>query len=692
MAKPIEVFISYAPEDHTFLRALERHLAQLQRDGLIETWHQHKIGLGGDWRGTVGARIEAARIILLLVSADFIASDDCFNVQVTRAMEKHAAGTATVIPVLLRPCDWQTAPFASLLPDGTRPVSQWTDCAEAFTTVARAIRALVEGREVAAAPRARPSPPPGLRTDDRAALVKSIVPFIDRQRAGLVGVTLLAIAVVVAVVPWYGWILIAVVVLALVFARSRAAGAQGWAKFSPYAWMLMLIVPVPVAAIIAVLAKGTVAPRPPLLGVGSATGRNGSVTTRAGGDGGGGDGDGGHGEGAVRDDKSNRGSRVVDVAAGGRFTCARKQDGTVWCWGGNDHGALGVGESGRALLGSGVPLQVEDDTGGGTLQRVVALASGYQHACAVTIEGSVWCWGSNVEGELGNGSSTDSSLPVRVFFPGGIGFLGAASVACGEHASCAIMRNGALYCWGSGTLGAGGAGRSSTPVGVPLAEVRQVAIGASGTICARDMAMGDLYCWGDNSHGEVGNVDPSTSTLVVTPLKVRSSVTEVRLGYDHTCAVDTGAVFCWGADVASALGVAPTGTCPGGVPCSPVPARAPGPVGGGGWPSKVIGLGAGQEFTCALTEDGAVYCWGAGSRGSLGNGSMSDSMQAVRVLGAGDAGTLVARQISVGCEGTHACALQADGTVACWGDNTFGQLGDGTMQNTRSAPVLVPPF
>ena len=110
----VDVFISYSHDDESLLKELVKHLALLQREGAIRTWHDREITAGEDWRGQLDDRLEEADLILLLVSASFIASDYCWDVETTRALDRHARGETRVVPILVRPCEWQTAPFAEI--------------------------------------------------------------------------------------------------------------------------------------------------------------------------------------------------------------------------------------------------------------------------------------------------------------------------------------------------------------------------------------------------------------------------------------------------------------------------------------------------------------------------------------------------------------------------------------------------
>ena len=142
---PLEVFYSYAHEDKDLRDELEKHLKLLQRNGLIANWHDRRIGVGAEWRDEIDAHVRSASIILLLISADFVASDYCYGVEMKLALERHARHDAIVIPVILRPVDWSTAPFARLqaLPRDGKPITTWSNRDEALVDVARGIREIV---------------------------------------------------------------------------------------------------------------------------------------------------------------------------------------------------------------------------------------------------------------------------------------------------------------------------------------------------------------------------------------------------------------------------------------------------------------------------------------------------------------------------------------------------------------------
>jgi internalin A len=142
----LSLFYSYSHKDEVLRGEIETHLKLLQRQGLISTWHDRKIAAGAEWAGQIDRNLEAADIILLLVSADFIASDYCYDLEMKRALERHEQGSARVIPVILRDVDWQSAPFGKLqaLPKNGTPVTLWSAKDSAWKDVAVGIRKAVE--------------------------------------------------------------------------------------------------------------------------------------------------------------------------------------------------------------------------------------------------------------------------------------------------------------------------------------------------------------------------------------------------------------------------------------------------------------------------------------------------------------------------------------------------------------------
>jgi len=146
LPQPVEVFISYSHKDDPLRQNLETHLSLLQRQGIIAAWHDRRITAGREWADAIDNHLDRAAVILLLVSADFLASHYCYDREMTRALERHDAGEARVIPVILRPVDWHEAPFARLqaLPKDGKPITKWSSRDEGYQSVAVGIRKAVE--------------------------------------------------------------------------------------------------------------------------------------------------------------------------------------------------------------------------------------------------------------------------------------------------------------------------------------------------------------------------------------------------------------------------------------------------------------------------------------------------------------------------------------------------------------------
>ena len=186
------VFMSYSHTDEQLRDELEKHLAGLRRQGVITTWHDRRIGPGEELHGQISAQLDAADIILLLISADFLDSDYCYDVEMTRAMERHEQGTARVIPVILRPCDWHGAPFGKLMavPTDGKPVVKQATLDDGFLEVVRAIRQAAESLSGVIAPPRTAHPvtsavapaPPGPRSSNLRVKKE----FTDRERHAFV--------------------------------------------------------------------------------------------------------------------------------------------------------------------------------------------------------------------------------------------------------------------------------------------------------------------------------------------------------------------------------------------------------------------------------------------------------------------------------------------------------------------------
>ncbi|MBP5974572.1 toll/interleukin-1 receptor domain-containing protein [Brasilonema sp. CT11] len=146
MSNPVKVFFSYSHKDEVLRDELATHLSIMKRQQVIEAWHDREISAGGEWANAIDDNLNAADIILLLVSANFLDSDYCYDIEMQRAMERHEAREARVIPIILKPVDWRNAPFAKLqaLPKNAKAVTTWQDKDEAFLNIAQEIRRVVE--------------------------------------------------------------------------------------------------------------------------------------------------------------------------------------------------------------------------------------------------------------------------------------------------------------------------------------------------------------------------------------------------------------------------------------------------------------------------------------------------------------------------------------------------------------------
>lgn len=186
------LFFSYSHADEALRDQLEKQLAMLKRQGVITTWHDRRIGAGQELDSSISEHVERDDIILLLVSPDFLASDYCYDREMLRAMGRHEAGDAIVIPVILRACDWHGTPFGKLMavPTDGKPITQWPDRDQAMLEVAKAVRAAVDRLQTPRSPiPASPAPIPATsresrmsRPPPRSSNLRLAKQFTDRDR------------------------------------------------------------------------------------------------------------------------------------------------------------------------------------------------------------------------------------------------------------------------------------------------------------------------------------------------------------------------------------------------------------------------------------------------------------------------------------------------------------------------------
>ena len=360
--------------------------------------------------------------------------------------------------------------------------------------------------------------------------------------------------------------------------------------------------------------------------------------------------------------------QVTQLTAGSSHTCALISNGTVRCWGSSSDGELGNGvpvDAGAPAQSS--PVQVVN------LGFVTQIAAGGLHTCAVLGDGTIRCWGENIRGELGNGSNVDSSTSVQ---PTAV--TGATQVTAGLFHTCALINDGTVRCWGKnsdGQLGDGTSTDRSTAVAVSgVSGATQISAGDDFT-CAR-INDGTVRCWGLNADGQLGDGNRDTNSLTPVAVSGLSGVRKVAAGSSHTCAIVVAGnpgVKCWGINHRGELG---HGSISGDV-TTPIEVALLYP----GGPASVVDLAAGGDHTCALVSDATVRCWGLNDSGELGDGSTASAAAPVLTGGLANA-----TQVTTGT--THSCKLINDGTVACWGGNSQGQVGDGTTTG-RGTPVNV---
>jgi alpha-tubulin suppressor-like RCC1 family protein len=343
---------------------------------------------------------------------------------------------------------------------------------------------------------------------------------------------------------------------------------------------------------------------------------------------------------------------VSSVATGSEFTCAVTTAGTVKCWGDNRQGQLGDGTTTSRRR----PVSVVGLSGFG---RVVEVAAGRAHVCALTLVGQVICWGA-VPGNATGRTTAAPGRPVPV-----IGLNDVTSIRAGSLHTCALTATGAVKCWGynhNGQLGDQTPLDSfTTPVQVYGLEkgVSAISLGADFS-CALTTA-GAVKCWGDNDSHQLGR-DASGSARW-RPGQVgglTSGVSAVSAGAYHACALVAGSAKCWGDNFSGELGDGTT-------------IQRTTPVDVVGLTGTVDAISAGTVRTCAITADGPARCWGDNQYGGLGTGETHSSLVPAQVYG--PLSNVVQLTGSFG----HTCAIQRPGPLTCWGLNEVGQIGDGTF-------------
>ena len=426
---------------------------------------------------------------------------------------------------------------------------------------------------------------------------------------------------------------------------------------------------------------------------------------------------------------------LLQVGVGSAHACAVSADGRVSCWGSGANGQLGNG--GFQSVGT-TPVGVE------SLSGVSKIGVALDHSCALVGADEVYCWGSNFHGELGSGDSNSSSalprkviglppamhvvaggayeIPPTVF---GIPPSGSGPIPAGGF-SCALTLSNAVQCWGInnfGQLGDGTRVNRAQPAPVVGLGSGIASLSAGGAHACALTNAGAVFCWGANTQGQLGDGTTVSRDVPALVVGLESGVQNIALGEVHSCAqLASGALRCWGANIRGEIG---DGTFERRLVPTALSVQL----------ENVTNLAAGGYRTCAGTADGRLHCWGSNSSGELGDGTrivranptmvsglsgsasqvdmaarntcVRNSLGRAQCWGNNFQGTLAdghqafrrvptetafadtaVSSVSAALDGDHSCALDSNGNVRCWGENTYGQLGDGTTV-PRSSPVFV---
>ncbi len=333
-------------------------------------------------------------------------------------------------------------------------------------------------------------------------------------------------------------------------------------------------------------------------------------------------------------------------------TCTLLNSSGVKCWGLNTNGQLGDGTTTQR----NTPVTVS-----GLSSGVSAIAAGYSHSCAVLSSGAAKCWGLNSSGQLGDNSTTQRLTPVDV---SGLN-SGVSAMTAGQNNTCALLRTGAVKCWGSGGRNGDSSGTQRlTPVDVSGLSSGVIAIASGWNHTCAVLNTGAVRCWGDagaqSGNGGGGNTPTNVSGLSAGAIAIAAAE-------KNTCVIlTTGEVRCWGENAFGGTGAAPSGA-----------QSNPQTVTG---ISTAVAISGGSETFCALLSSGVVKCWGYNGMGAFGDGTTTSSHLPVTVPG------ISAIAIETGWH--HSCALLKSGAAKCWGGNGSGQVGDNSTSQ-RLSPVSV---
>ena len=408
---------------------------------------------------------------------------------------------------------------------------------------------------------------------------------------------------------------------------------------------------------------------------------------------------------------------VVSIDISETHACAVRDDGSVWCWGSAWAGRLGNGEASSSTYAGAVRVHVDDGgSDGGPLQNAVQVTTSDESSCALDGSGQVWCWGDNRQGQLGNGEHDPTFgrevRAVRTRESNGTVLDDAVKVrAAGRHA-CAVRMNDTVWCWGQNVHGQLGIGSTEMQTramqviderGSGLTGIAGVSVGEEHS-CAY-AGDGSAWCWGRGHRGQLGNGksgDAGTSLRATRVLAEEGqpleSVAGIATQQDYSCALINpdvdGRIYCWGREATGSLG---NGGDSGEFRLFPVEVRIDDQGGDGGPLQGVQRLAASSDnngrHLCAVHRDGSLWCWGRNTSGQLGNGeTTNEPRRAVRARldRAGRDGGALSGISQVAVAGGQTCAHSNSGMAWCWGRNELGNLGIGWIESAafpRATPV-----
>lgn len=358
---------------------------------------------------------------------------------------------------------------------------------------------------------------------------------------------------------------------------------------------------------------------------------------------------------------------LQQISAGYKVTCATSEWHVAWCWGRGENGQVGNGSTYEKMpLPEKVLIHFKD---------AQFVSSGSKIGCGMNSRGELWCWGGIYGAYRGNpraGKGILFSTATQIKEPTDI-----TAIATGATHTCALTKEGAVWCWGGGRAGETGnpsyAWVNKKPRKIEgLPPAKQVATGLIHS-CALTTA-GEVWCWGGNRYGQLADPNPKVSrSAQARPVPhLPSGIVAIRGGMGNaTCALTAShEAWCWGAGGMGQLGNGAK------VPRQDVPVKVQGI-------SQIKDLTLGYQHACAIDGNDEAWCWGSGGHGELGHGQYEESLVPVKVQG-----SLKVAQLSAGYYST--CAIRAHGPKAyCWGSNEDGQLGVGAEPTASAVPLPV---